>query len=435
MGSEDTDLMDEGGGGGVDGENLIISPSVSVTCSICFDAVIENGGRSWAKLQCEHKFHLDCIGSAFNVKGVMQCPNCRKIEKGQWLYANGCRSCPDFSTEEWGREEDVYGLSFSEPFGFQWCPFSGLTRISSSFEERELPSTAYHDLFGHHAVFAEHAAATAHTCPYFAYLQPLQPSSSSSNEGIADETSFGHHWSGLSGPSDITFPAVDLHYHTRDHPSPSFSIGTRLGGVDQGSVSSATARSSRVASDGQPISGSFVHPVFLSHGPGLRAGSSVVSPTVPPYPGSNSRSHDRALGHQQQQQPSTPSMRLPVFSNPRRSSGPRAPTGPVASSSDRTNGFYVFPSGSSVRNLQQPDTSQRSHFYAWERDRFAPFPLIPVERESSWWGPFHQPASGLDSGNRSSSVWHSHGSERTSFHSENPPHPQSHPTGTLHPFM
>jgi len=44
----------------------------------------------------------------------MQCPNCRKIEKGQWLYANGSRSYPEFNTEDWTRDEDVYDLSYSE---------------------------------------------------------------------------------------------------------------------------------------------------------------------------------------------------------------------------------------------------------------------------------------------------------------------------------
>jgi hypothetical protein len=56
----------------------------------------------------------DCIGSAFNVKGAMQCPNCRKIEKGQWLYANGCRSLPEFTMDDWAHDEDLYDLSYSE---------------------------------------------------------------------------------------------------------------------------------------------------------------------------------------------------------------------------------------------------------------------------------------------------------------------------------
>ena len=56
----------------------------------------------------------DCIGSAFNVKGAMQCPNCRKIEKGQWLYANGSRSLPEFTMDDWAHDEDLYDLSYSE---------------------------------------------------------------------------------------------------------------------------------------------------------------------------------------------------------------------------------------------------------------------------------------------------------------------------------
>jgi len=44
----------------------------------------------------------------------MQCPNCRKIEKGQWLYANGGRSYPEFSMDEWSQDEDLYDVSYSE---------------------------------------------------------------------------------------------------------------------------------------------------------------------------------------------------------------------------------------------------------------------------------------------------------------------------------
>ena len=37
-------------------------------------------------LICFH--YIDCIGSAFNVKGAMVCPNCRQTEAGHWLYGN-----------------------------------------------------------------------------------------------------------------------------------------------------------------------------------------------------------------------------------------------------------------------------------------------------------------------------------------------------------
>lgn len=45
----------------------------------------------------------------------MQCPNCRKIEKGQWLYSNGStRSLPELSMEDWIPDEDFYDLGYSE---------------------------------------------------------------------------------------------------------------------------------------------------------------------------------------------------------------------------------------------------------------------------------------------------------------------------------
>lgn len=44
----------------------------------------------------------------------MQCPNCRKIEKGQWLYANGYRSFPEISMDDWAHDEDLYDLGYSE---------------------------------------------------------------------------------------------------------------------------------------------------------------------------------------------------------------------------------------------------------------------------------------------------------------------------------
>lgn len=54
MGLDGTDLLDDGDGvGGGEGK-----ASSAVSCSICLDAVIDSGDRSWAKLQCGHKFHL-----------------------------------------------------------------------------------------------------------------------------------------------------------------------------------------------------------------------------------------------------------------------------------------------------------------------------------------------------------------------------------------
>ena len=36
----------------------------------------------------------------------MQCPNCRHVENGQWLYANGCRQRDELILEDIINEEE-----------------------------------------------------------------------------------------------------------------------------------------------------------------------------------------------------------------------------------------------------------------------------------------------------------------------------------------
>ena len=45
----------DGGDGGLEQQQ---TSSADVSCSICLDLVSDNGGRSRAKLQCGHEFHL-----------------------------------------------------------------------------------------------------------------------------------------------------------------------------------------------------------------------------------------------------------------------------------------------------------------------------------------------------------------------------------------
>ena len=150
-----------------------------------------------------------------------------------------------------------------------------------------------------------------------------------------------------------------------------------------------------------------------------RAGSSVTSSMISPYPGSNARARDRVQALQayyQQQQPSNaPNMRTPTISGTRRSSSHRglAQVGPVASSSDQTGGFYYFPSGSSGRNYQEAENPLPSRFHAWERDHLPSFSSNQVDRDQGWVS-FHQAASGSDSALRSNGYRPRHGSERTS---------------------
>ncbi|GKV18514.1 hypothetical protein SLEP1_g28881 [Rubroshorea leprosula] len=419
---------DDGDGGGADcgnGGKFFCS----VSCSICLETVADNGDRSWAKLQCGHQFHLDCIGSAFNVKGAMQCPNCRKVEKGQWLYASGSRSFPEFSIDDWAHDEDLYDLNYSEmSFGVQWCPFGSLTRLPSSFEEGEFSSTAYHDLVGHPAIFAEHSAVSSasHPCPYIAYFGPIHPSTSNSSGSVQDSSNFNGHWNGPSVPSEIptsyAVPAMDLHYHSWEHRSTPFSTSSsRIGNADQPAMPAVGQRSTRTSSD-ILRSGAFMHPFIVGHSSSARAGTSVTSSMIPPYPGSNARAHDRVQAlqayYQQQQPSSSPPIRTPIISGARRSNSHRgmAQVGPVASTSEQASGIYFVPSGTSGRNFQEVESPLSTRSHARERDPLSTFSLNPVDREPGW--SFHQVATVSDPGNgiRPGNFRQRHGSERTSSH-------------------
>ncbi|EPS59281.1 hypothetical protein M569_15526 [Genlisea aurea] len=205
MGLGSWDLLDDGDGGGC---KATASP---VSCSICLEAVVDVGDRSWAKLQCGHRFHLgecDCIGSAFNAKGAMQCPNCRKIEKGQWLYANGCRPVSEFNMEDWAHDEDLNDLT--------------------------------------------------HPCPYFAYVAPIHSSSSGS---ISDGSSFGNHWTGPGESLNAyPFPSMEPHYRAWDQ---FFASNLQASGVDQSPISPATQRPARNGSETMRPGG--MHPFVVGH--------------------------------------------------------------------------------------------------------------------------------------------------------------------------
>ncbi|KAH9689446.1 RING-type domain-containing protein [Citrus sinensis] len=435
--NDDDDLVVDDGDGDVGDCDSRGKSFRTVSCSICLELVTDNGDRSWAKLQCGHQFHLDCIGSAFNSKGAMQCPNCRKIEKGQWLYSNGCRSFPEFSMDDWTHDEDLYDLSYSEmSFGVHWCPFGSLTRLPSSFEIFHWcdvshffnfpPSCCNHDLLGQHAIFAEHTAVSSatHPCPYIAYFGPIHPSSSNTGGSVSDNSNFNNPWNGPSihseMPTSYTFPAMDLHYHSWDQHSSSFPTSSnRIASSDQTSIPHVTQRSSRTSSD-VPRSGSIMHPFLIGHG--ARAGSSVASSMIPPYLGSNTRARDRVQAlqayYQQQQPGNSPAMRAPLIPSARRPGSHRviSQVGPVASSSDQNGGFYFFPPGTSGRNFQEAENPPSSRFHTWERDHLPPFSHSQVDRDSSSsWGAFHlhQVASGSDPGLRPSSLRRRHGSERT----------------------
>ncbi|WVZ91942.1 hypothetical protein U9M48_038049 [Paspalum notatum var. saurae] len=320
-------------------------------CSICLDPVL--GGRSVAKLQCGHEFHLDCIGSAFNAKGAMQCPNCRKIEKGRWLYASGHRPSADIDMGAWVTG-DNYDIASELPFGFQWCPFSGFTQLSSVFD----------------------AASSSLVCPYLAlrgFLHPVHVPSTS-NSG-AESTSFHRHSTGLEGhgPPDLSNAQVFHATESRNHD-----------------------RFSRYDSSSQQRSRSYAHHHPLIHRPTPRSGSNLVAPlgSVPAVL-AETRGHGHgARGHIYQQSMHS-SMQSSPFPPTTRRVRPRALTITsfiAAASSAEVGGPHGFSAPGAI-NRSVPDAEGISRPvdrpYAWGREGFAPFPWIPAEGESHWWGTFN----------------------------------------------
>ncbi|XP_062195779.1 E3 ubiquitin-protein ligase IPI1-like isoform X2 [Phragmites australis] len=341
-------------------------------CSICLDPVLGRGGaRSVAKLQCGHEFHLDCIGSAFNAKGAMQCPNCRKIEKGRWLYASGHRPSPDIDMGGWVTG-DTYDITSELPFGFQWCPFSGFTQPTSVFQEREAEPTSYHTVGDHSS-----AASSSLVCSYLAlrgFLHPVHVPSTS-NSG-AESTSFHRHSTGLEGHAtpDLSnaqiFPATESRNHNR---------------------------LPRYDSSSQQRSRSYPHHHPLIHRPTPRNGSNLVAPL-----GSVSavvaetRGHGHgARGHMYQQ--SMHSMQSSPFPPTTRRVRPRAlaiTSFIAASSSSEIGGPHEFSAPGAI-NRSVPDAEGIStpvdRPYALGREGFAPFPWIHAEGDSHWWGDTFNP--------------------------------------------
>lgn len=53
--------------------------------------------------------------------------------------------------------------------------------------------------------------------------------------------------------------------------------------------------------------------------------------------------------------------------------------------------FTLFPQAPTGPNSMETEDAGGNQFYAWERDRFAPYPLMPVDSEANWWGSTRNP--------------------------------------------
>lgn len=112
--------------------------AAATLCSICWEEASETCGRSIVRLQCSHLFHLDCIGSAFNATGIMQCPNCREVENGLWMRFENNEDMDEDSDEDERTDDDLPDMIPQQCVGNNnWGP--GFQRVT------ELPLPGHQD--------------------------------------------------------------------------------------------------------------------------------------------------------------------------------------------------------------------------------------------------------------------------------------------------
>ncbi|XP_058102626.1 E3 ubiquitin-protein ligase IPI1-like isoform X2 [Magnolia sinica] len=334
----------------------------------------------------------------------MQCPNCRKVEKGQWLYANGCRSFAEHNVEELVNE-DLYDLSYSElPLGLPWCPVRGFMQLASWFEEGEPQLNTYPDLLGS-TVFGDHpnAPSGTHVCPYLAlhgFPHAIHHMPSNSADAVPDSTSFHRHPTGSGGSSSSNvlnshgFSASEPRHHNWQQASVPFPVsGGSVNNTEQ-PASQLGARLSRNDSSGPQRTGSYVQPLPFIHGTVARATSNLAASLLPPLVGDARNQARGHVGHIYQHSASSSLRSGPFTPNRRtRQRGLTVISSAGTNSSADNGGLYGFSfSGSMNRNPQESDGIGRhfDRFYGWVREGIASLPWVPAEGEShQWWGPFH----------------------------------------------
>ncbi|KAI7753902.1 hypothetical protein M8C21_023576 [Ambrosia artemisiifolia] len=114
----------------------------------------------------------------------MQCPNCRKVESGRWLFADGsAHAVSETGAQDWMPHESPHDLSYSrrfylfQPIGLRWHPFGGFM-VHSSFEhitckfQRKSSIQNVAHFLGNYAMIAEHTAAPSSARSYASHFRP-----------------------------------------------------------------------------------------------------------------------------------------------------------------------------------------------------------------------------------------------------------------------
>ncbi|KAJ4757724.1 RING/U-box superfamily protein [Rhynchospora pubera] len=393
--------------------------SPQTSCSICLEPVGDQRSRSIAKLHCGHDFHLDCIGSAFNAKGMMQCPNCRKVERGQWLYASGPNHNHSSSDDFDWIGDDIYDVTFAElpTIGFHWCPVRGFTQITSVIEQEEPQPYAYYDIMGNNSSMGgDHAAGSSSAnsqngCPYMAQHSMHAPSSSSASmdtRPIHESTTQLFHYRGVPAFSGA-HPGVDL---MNPHGFPAEIISTVPLAEHQlhqfGIRMPNNSRTDAVGPHRVPLM-----PVLPAYPAGpvpvQRNGNAVGSTVaiVPPPVAEVRSSHSRgssgstgtATGHIYQpalhaNSPSLVTMRRVRPRGVTFFSSVSTTASTTTSNNADMGGMYSYNHAGSTDRLGAPESQNlgrhMDRVYAPpSREGPTQLPWIPLEGESQWWGPFN----------------------------------------------
>ncbi|KAK1282895.1 hypothetical protein QJS10_CPB22g00356 [Acorus calamus] len=342
----------------------------------------------------------DCIGSAFNAKGAMQCPNCRKVEKGRWLYANGYCSFPEFNVDDLVNEE-LYDLGYPEMWNGNASPLHVTSPSSDNIAqyshlvsmEGEQRPNAYDDLLGGEA-FGDHpgASISAHVCPYLAlhgYSHIMHRAPSNAMEPVPDSGPYRRHPSGAGGPSsnDVLsshgFPASEPpRHHNWPAHAPSFPVsGSLLNNVDQSGPELISRLSRNNTSSHQRV---VVRPPVVGdiRGQTCLHGSRMYSQSAST---SSTSLHGVHFAQVRRMRPGG----LAFISS----------TAMTALLSEPGGGFYRF-------SLNRAAHIDGNRLYGWggQEGLGAPLPWIPIEEESQWWAPpihpnqNHQLGSGVSMG-------------------------------------
>ncbi|KAG8050565.1 hypothetical protein GUJ93_ZPchr0009g2160 [Zizania palustris] len=356
-------------------------------CSICLETVVgREGARATARLQCGHEFHLDCIGSAFNAKGAMQCPNCRKIEKGRWLYANGHQSCSHAYTSGWMTDE-TYDFISHHPFDFGWCPFSGLAPLSSVFEESESEPT-----------FGDYSSASNRSlfCPYIAMHGFHHPIYAPSNSTTSTQSiPFHHPPTGMAGhltaglSSTQVFHETEARNHERERQ---YSVNLPMMGALNRSVAPFGIGIPRYDGRGQQRSRPYMHAHSPFHRPASRSLSSTVAQLRSRPALSETRGHSHGMTNHVVQQTIPSSMASNPHPPASRRVWPRAlsiSSFIAASSSAEIRGPHDFSHREAAStmngNLRNGmGVSRRANRF----HRRGSDTLTTSEGEPRWWAPF-----------------------------------------------